>query len=125
MSFRGRRFGLAAVTVLAASGLWWARAQTTTPPVTWEFATVEALDQYNVGNLRFNSANICYHTPNGCQWDTVRITVPRWSQTNDAVAAATARLGERGWEVVSSTIPVELYRATILMKRVRPAPQSQ
>lgn len=122
MSLPGVRFGVAAV--LIASGVWWARAQTTQSQVVWEFATVEARDQYNVGVYRYNSANICYHTRKGCDWDTVRVTVPRWSQTNDAVAAATARLGERGWEVVSATSPNDVHQATILMKRVRPVEQT-
>jgi hypothetical protein len=123
--FFGRQSGFAAIALLAVTGVWWAGAQVTEPLVTWEFATVEALDQYNLGNVRFNSANICYHTPKGCQWETLRVNTARWSQTNDALAAATARLGERGWEVVSMTTPTELHRMTILMKRIRATQQAQ
>ncbi|HYP06871.1 MAG TPA: hypothetical protein VER03_11630, partial [Bryobacteraceae bacterium] len=64
---------------------------------------------------------ICYHTSNGCRWDTVRVQVDRWSQINDALAAATARLGERGWEPVAMTQPSPENRASVLMKRLRVA----
>ena len=128
MSSVGLRIGVPAVVVVAACSFWYAgrvEAQTPTPAVAWEYATVEALDQYITGTVRYNSANICYHTPHGCRWETTRVTVDRWSQTNDAVAAATARLGSQGWEAVATTAPNEFHRTTITLKRARPAEQPQ
>lgn len=104
------------------AGLWWqriAQAQPSVADLAWEYATVEELEQYNVGNVQVNSANVCYHTSNGCRWDTIRVNTTRWSQTNDAVAAATARLGLQGWEVVSTTPPVHPDRFSVLLKRIR------
>ena len=122
MSSRTTRFGVPALALIVASGLWWQRsahAQASQSEVMWEYLTVEELEQYNIGNARFNSANICYHTINGCRWDTLRITTARWSQTNDAVAAATARLGLQGWEIVDTTPANEIDRMSVTMKRVR------
>jgi hypothetical protein len=128
MSSVGLRMAVPAVTLVAVCSFWYAgrvAAQTATPAVTWEYATVEAHDQYNTGSVRYNSANVCYHTPNGCRWETTRVTVDRWSQTNDAVAAATARLGTQGWEVVATTAPTEFHRTTVTLKRARPAQQPE
>lgn len=122
MSSSGVRFGFSALALLTAASFWWqrsAQAQTAVADVTWEYVTVEELEQYNIGNTRFNSANVCFHTANGCRWDTVRITTARWSQTNDAVAAAMARLGLLGWELVATMPPNEIDRLSVLMKRVR------
>jgi hypothetical protein len=122
VSSRTMRVGLTAVAFTMAAGLWWqrtAQAQTGFADVQWEYLTVEELEQYNIGNARFNSANICYHTVNGCRWDTLRVTTARWSQTNDAVAAAIARLGLQGWELVATTPPNEIDRMSVMMKRVR------
>ena len=122
MSSSGVRFGFSALALLTAASFWWqrtAQAQSAAADVTWEYVTVEELEQYNVGNVRFNSANVCFHTANGCRWDTVRITTARWSQTNDAVAAAMARLGLQGWELAATMPPSEIDRLSVLMKRVR------
>lgn len=124
------RFGVPALALTLSGALWWqqsAQAQSSLAEVAWEYATVEELEQYNVGNVRVNSANICYHTPNGCRWDTIRVNTTRWSQTNDAVAAATARLGLQGWEIVSTTPPVQPDRLAVVLKRIRraDAPEEQ
>ena len=104
----------AGAVVLVVAGI----GQERRAEVAWEYATVEDLEQYNYGNIRNNAANICYHTVNGCRWDTSRVNTTRWSGTNDAVAAATARLGQEGWEVVTASHPTELKRESFMMKRV-------
>ena len=108
-------FGAAAVVLGVAAGI----GQERSVGVAWEYATVEDLEQYNYGNIRINAANICYHAVNGCRWDTIRVNTARWSGTNDAVAAATARLGQDGWEVVTASHPTELKRESFMMKRIR------
>ena len=116
------RVAIPAAAVLIVAGLWWergARAQTGTP-LRWEFATVEGLFESVQGRLKHSAANICFHTEHGCRWDTVRVSVDRTGMMQDAVAAATARLGERGWEVVSVTPPYESRPLTMVMKRARP-----
>jgi hypothetical protein len=108
---------------LVVGGLGWERrahAQPSAAEVVWEYATVEDLEQYNYGNIRINTANICFHTVNGCRWETIRVNTTRWSGTNDAVAAATARLGQEGWEVVTASHATELKRESFLLKRLRP-----
>ena len=110
--------GMAAVVLGVAAGI----GQERNAEVGWEYATVEDLEQYNYGNVRINVANICYHTVNGCRWDTIRVNTTRWSGTNDAVAAATARLGSDGWEVVTASHPTELKRESFMMKRLRREP---
>jgi hypothetical protein len=40
-------------------------------------------------------------------------------QINDALAAAMARLGERGWEPVGLTQPSPENQPSVLMKRIR------
>ena len=117
------QLGISAAVVFGIVGLWWGReayaqdAEDDRP--SWELATVEGIQEYWVGNTKHSTANICYHTDDGCRWDSVRITADRWSQTNDALAALTARLGARGWEPVGLTAPSEGYRQAILMKRQR------
>ena len=112
----------AAVVVLIAGATWWLQGQTAEGEGTavWEFATVESLQEYSVGNVKTSTANICYHTSGGCRWETVRVNVDRWGQTHDALAAASARLGERGWEPVAVTVMVPEQRPSILLKRRRP-----
>jgi hypothetical protein len=106
--------------VLIAGAMWWVQGQSTDGgTAAWEFATVESLQEVWVGNIKTSTANICYHVPNGCRWDTVRITVDRWGQINDALAAAVARLGERGWEPVGMTQMSQENRPSVLMKRRR------
>lgn len=129
MSSKSARVAIPVALVIVAAGLWWQRgAQAQTPSendVRWEFATVEALQELWQGNVKISTANICYHTTNGCRWDTIRVSVNRWGQMHDALAAATARLGERGWEAVSATSPNDTHLPTILLKRVRPAEAAQ
>jgi hypothetical protein len=109
-----------ALLVLGAGATWWVQGQSTEGAATvWEFATVEALQEVWIGNIKTNTANICYHNPNGCRWDTIRINVDRWGQINDALAAALARLGERGWEPVAVTQMSPENRPSVLMKRRR------
>lgn len=111
-----------AALVLVAGTTWWVQGQSADDGrPTWEFATVEALQEVAFGNVKTSSANVCYHTPSGCRWDTIRVQVDRWSQINDALAAATARLGERGWEPVALTQASEENRPSVLMKRQRVA----
>jgi hypothetical protein len=113
---------VAALAILLAGGAaWWVRGQSAAAgaPV-WEFATVEALHETWYGNFKSSTANICYHVGNGCRWETVRITVQQWGQINDALAAATARMGERGWEPVAVTQLSPDNRPSVLMKRIRP-----
>jgi hypothetical protein len=80
---------------------------------------VEAFAEYTQYNVKISVANVCYHVSDGCRWDTIRVTVDKSGEINDAVAAATARLGARGWEAVSFTAPSDYRRAAVLMKRRR------
>jgi hypothetical protein len=124
------QIAMSAALSLLAAGFWLAgRAggQTEIAAATvWEFATVEALPEYWEGAVKRSPANICYHTRAGCRWETIRVSVDRWGvMVHDGVAAATARLGERGWEVIGATSPSESARTTVLLKRIRPAESGQ
>lgn len=71
---------------------------------------------------KISTANICYHTQGGCRWETIRTSVERSGQSNDALVSATARLGEKGWEAVNTSPGTSEQRQIVLMKR--PAPQT-
>jgi hypothetical protein len=120
MSSRRIQLMIAAAFLFFTGQFWWERrAQAQSDSHGWEFATVEGLQEYWQGNVKISTANICYHTPSGCRWDTVRASVSRWGESYDGIAAATAQLGSRGWEAVGPTSPNEKYRPAILMKRPR------
>ena len=68
----------AVAAVLGAGAVWWAKAQSPEGrSAVWELATVESLQEVWIGNLKTGTANICFHTPNGCRWETIRITTDR------------------------------------------------
>jgi hypothetical protein len=122
MGFKASQFALSAGAVSALAAFWWVRsasAQSENPRLHWEYATVEAFTEYSQGNVLLSFANVCYHTTGGCRWDTIRVSVDRVGRTHDGLAAATARLGERGWEAVALTSPNDSQRASVLLKRVR------
>jgi hypothetical protein len=111
-----------AVALFAFAAFCWVRsahAQSENARARWEYATVEALTEYSQGNALLSIANICYHTSDGCRWDTLRVWVDRTGRAHDGLVAATARLGERGWEAVALTSPNDSYRPSVLLKRLR------
>jgi hypothetical protein len=118
MSWKAR-LAILAAAALIAGGLWLVRGHEEGGSAAWEYATVEAFAEYTQYTVKVSVANVCYHVSGGCRWDTVRVTVDKSGDINDAVAAATARLGERGWEAVSFTAPSDYRRAAVLMKRRR------
>jgi hypothetical protein len=127
MSSSHVRLAVPAAVVTIVATLWWHRSALGQAPAAdnpaWEYATVEGFYEGSGsrGQVRFYGANVCYHGTSGCRWDTIRVSVTQWGQINDAVAAATARLGERGWEAVSVTPLRESFGPEVLLKRRRPA----
>ncbi len=116
------RLLFSAAVLLVAGAIWteWRlHAQPSTTAAVWEYATVESfLEEYQF-NRKISTANICFHSTSGCRWETIRTTVDRWGQSNDALVAASARLGEQGWEAVAATPSTDSHRATLVFKRQR------
>ncbi|HYO80611.1 MAG TPA: hypothetical protein VES20_04355 [Bryobacteraceae bacterium] len=118
-----RRLTAALVLVAAATALFVQRrvhAQSAGGQA-FEFATVEAYGDDWVGNVKYSTANVCFHVTNGCRWETVRVSTDRWGEINDAFAAAGARLGERGWDLVAVTPVTDYQSQTATFRRARPA----
>ena len=85
-----------AVALFAFAAFCWVRsahAQSENARARWEYATVEALTEYSQGNALLSIANICYHTSDGCRWDTLRVWVDRTGRALDRNAQAASMLG--------------------------------
>ena len=115
------RFALPAAVLAVMLGLWWTRSvraqATAAVRPAWEFATVEYVQEGWQGRYKVSVANICYHTMNGCHWETLTTTVDRWGRMNDAVASAFARLGAKGYEPSPLATGHDVVNGTVLFQR--------
>ena len=75
----------------------------------WEYSSVTG-SPFTVGtdgtgsSVPFVSrATICYAVPSGCRGEQVTTSVPNQRQGADAMMMASARLGEKGWQLTAVT----------------------
>ena len=101
---------LGAVILLMATVL---RSQQT-PPVgpVWEYATVT--DTFE----RAPTAEICYVSAKGCQYE--KVVAPDNHRVQEAMMMAAAKLGEKGWELTTTNgVDPRDNRTIMYFKRLR------
>ena len=90
----------------------------------WEYSMVigsPAIGAYNQGEGPVSKATICYASAAGCRNEQVSVPAKELHDGNEAVMAAATRLGEKGWELTSTSEIATDHRADRILyfKRLR------
>lgn len=78
----------------------------------WEYTSVTGSAQvmYDVGTAPQTRATICYANANGCRTEQVNSSTGDSNRGTEAVMAAAAKLGEKGWELTATNELSSGYR---------------